>query len=471
MKVLLINPPIKNIISLEMPLFIRQNEGLFPPLGLMYIASYLKKHVDCDVRILDTLAERMDYEAIEEYVRNFKPDIVGITAHTHNLIDVILVVNIIKKIDKKIHVCLGGAHANIFAKESIEIAGVDSVVLGDGEKTFASLIKSIGEGPDLRKVKGVIFKQGTEHISTGSGEDIEDLDTLPFPDRTLLNNNKYYSILGRKSKMTTMISSRGCPYRCTFCSTPKGFYRMRSSANVADEIEACVELGIDEIHFVDDTFNVNIDRAINICNEIKKRRFKIRWSFRARIDKITEDLIRSAKESGCDRIHLGVETSTDEGLKKLKKDVTLEQIRCVFKWTRYLGIKTVAYFLIGCPDERRREDVLRTISFSKEIDPDFALYNILTPYPSTEIYEEILSKGGSATDCWKEFASNPKVDFKPKLCEESLPREELVSLLNLAYREFYLRPRFLFRIMAVPQNLSTFTRRLKAALRIIRLPF
>lgn len=470
MKVLLINPPIKNIISLEIPLFVRQNEGIFPPLGLMYIASYLKKNVDCELKLLDTIAEDMDYDAIEKYVGDFCPDVVGICAHTHNLIDVILVVDIIKKIDKRIHVCLGGPHINVFAQEAIDISCVDSVVLGDGERTFAELVRCIGQRADLRKVKGLIFKQDHQCVSTGLGQDIGDLDSLPFPDRSLLNPKLYYSILGRRPVMTTMISSRGCPYQCTFCSTPKGFYRIRSSQNVVDEIEECMKLGIEEVHFVDDVFNVNPDRIIKICDEIKTRGLKIKWSFRGRIDKITKPLLIRSKEAGCYRIHLGVETSTDEGLKRLKKGITVEQTRKVFKWTREIGINTVAYFLIGCPHEKTRQDILKTINFSKEIDPDFALFNMLTPYPSTELYEEGLRKGEFKSNYWKEFALNPQKDFQPQLWEKGLSREELIFLLNLAYRTFYLRPKFLFRMLTTPQNLGILIHRLKAGLKILELP-
>lgn len=470
MKVLLINPPIKNIISLEMPLFVRQHEGIFPPLGLMYLASYLKENLGCEVKILDTLAEGMDYGAIEKYIQNFHPDVAGIIAHTHNLIDVILVVDIVKKIDKKTHVCLGGPHINAFPQEAIGIACVDSVVLGDGEIAFMELVRCLGGETDLEKVNGLIFKQDGECINTGLRQGIEDLDSLPFPDRRLLDCKKYYSILGRKTVMTTMLSSRGCPYQCTFCSTPRGFYRVRSPENIVDEIEACVKLEIKEIHFVDDVFNVDPERVIKICDEIKTRGLKVKWSFRGRIDKITKPLLISSKQAGCYRIHLGVETSTDEGLERLKKAITVEQIRQAFKWTRDVGIDTVAYFLIGCPHEKTRQDILKTINFSKDLDPDFVLFNLLTPYPSTELYEEGLARGEFKSNYWREFALNPRKSFQPPLWEEWLSREELVELLNLAYREFYIRPKFILKMLTRQQGIGLLARRFKTGFELLRSP-
>lgn len=470
MKVLLINPPVKNIISLELPLLVRQNEGVFPPLGLMYLASYLKNYLDCELKLLDTIAEGMDYEAIEKYIQNFHPDVVGITAHTHNLIDVVLVADIIKKIDEKIHVCLGGPHINVFPQEAIGINGVDSVVLGDGEITHMELVRCLEERTDLEKVKGLIFKQDGKYINTGLREGIKDLDSLPFPDRGLLDYKKYYSILGKKAVMTTMISSRGCPYQCTFCSTPKGFYRVRSPENIVDEIEVCMRSGIEEIHFIDDVFNVDADRVIRICDEIRTRGLKIKWSFRGRIDKITRSLLISLKTAGCYRIHLGVETSTDEGLKRLKKGITVEQVRQVFRWTRDIGVDTVAYFLIGCPHEKTRQDILKTIDFSRDIDPDFALFNILTPYPSTELYEEGLRREEFKSNYWREFALSPRKDFQPQLWQEWLSRKELFELLNLAYRKFYLQPKFLLRMLTTQQGIGLLARRFKTGLNILRLP-
>jgi anaerobic magnesium-protoporphyrin IX monomethyl ester cyclase len=470
MKVLLINPPIDNIIETEVPLLVKQNEGVFPPLGLLYISSYLSKNANCKIEILDSLAKKMSYKEIEQFIWDYRPDIVGITAHTHNLLDVIQVANSVKRVDGGICVCLGGPHVAAFPQEAISISSVDFVVPGEGEVAFAELVKGIEQNNDLTEVRGILFKQADKIIQTGKREGIKELDSLPFPDRLKLDYKKYYSILGRRNIMTTMVSSRGCPYQCIFCSTPKGSYLKRSPENVVDEIEGCLNLGIKEVHFVDDTFNIDPERVVKICEEIIKRKLKIKWSFRGRVDKITKPLLTSLKKAGCYRIHLGVETSSEEGLERLKKGLSVEQIKQAFKRTRDIGINTVAYFLIGCPHEKMKEEVVRTINFSKEIDPDFALFNILTPYPATELYEEGLNKGILKRDCWKEFALNPKKDFRPPFWEEWLSPNELVSLLNLAYRRFYIRPRFMLRAVCVPQHLNILARRLKTGLEVFKLP-
>lgn len=470
MRVLLINPPVENMINTEVPLLVKQNEGVFPPLGLLYIASYLSRNVNCDIEILDSLAGKADYKEIGQFIQNYRPDIVGISAHTHNLIDVILTADIVKKINKHIYVCLGGPHVSAFPREAVSIDSVDFAVPGEGEAVFTELVKSVEEKSDLEKIKGMLFKRAGKIIETEKREGVEELDSLPFPARLKSDRKKYYSILGGGNIMTTMASSRGCPYQCIFCSTPKGFYRKRSPENVADEMEECLNLGINEVHFIDDTFNADPDRVIKICEEIKRRKLKIKWSFRGRVDKFTEDLIKRLKEAGCCRIHLGVEASTDEGLSKLKKGITIKEIRQVFKWARNAGINTMAYFLIGCPHERTKEDIVKTIDFSKDIDPDFALFNILTPYPATRLYEEGMERGMFKRDCWKEFALNPEKDFQPPFWEEWLSRDDLISLLNLAYRRFYIRPRFIMRAICSSRGLNILVKRLKTGLEILKLP-
>lgn len=468
MKVLLVNSPIENMIALETPALVKRNEGVFPPLGLLYIASYLKKHVDCQVKILDTLARDMSYEEIEKYIRGFYPDIVGINAHTHNLIDAIKVADLVKKIKDNTYVCFGGPHVNIFPRETIKIKSVDFVVLGEGEEIFADLVRCIKEKNDFRKVKGILLKQGEEVIQTAQADSFPDINRLSFPDRGLLDNSKYCSILGESSIMTTMVSSRGCPYSCSFCSTHRGFHRVRSAKNIADEIEECIKIGINEVHFVDDTFNVNAQRVIRICEEIKKRKLKLKWSFRGRVNGITKPFLAAVKEAGCYRIHLGVETSSDEGLIRLNKGITIEEVRRVFKWIRHVRIRSAAYFLIGCPHERRREDILRTINFAKEINPDFVLFNILTPYPSTRLYEEGIKKGLFKNDYWREFALNPRKDFAPCFWEEYFNNDQLRELLIFAYKKFYLRPKFLMRVLTNPQNLNLFFRKIKTGIDILK---
>jgi anaerobic magnesium-protoporphyrin IX monomethyl ester cyclase len=464
MKVLLINPLSEKAIDSEEPLFIRRHEGVFPPIGLMYIAAYLKKETDCEVKILDTLADKMDYGEIKESIIDFGPDIAGITAYTNNLRDVIIVSDLVKKVNKNTRVCLGGPHVNIFPREALNIPSVDFLVFGEGEISFTELVKALMNGSSWERIEGIAFKNNNNHVFTGTGKDIENPDILPFPDRSAADYKKYYSLLGKSSFMTTMLSSRGCPFSCSFCGTPRGKYRARSPENIADEMEECLSLGINEVHFVDDTFNADADRVMKLCGEIIKRGLKIKWSFRGRACGVTERFLAELKKAGCYRIHLGVETSTDEGLKILNKGITVKEIRDAFKLIRRSGIESAAYFLIGCPHEKDRKDVLRTIKFSMEIDPDFCLFNILTLYPGTGLCGDAVRKGFLREDHWKDFAMDPSGDFKLPFWEEHLRPEELKDLLDLAYRKFYLRLKFAARFLTASGSVNILIKRIKAGL-------
>ncbi|MCK4648945.1 B12-binding domain-containing radical SAM protein [bacterium] len=467
MKVLLITPPIKNIIQAELPSALSREIGVFPPLGLMYIASYLRKYSDHRVRILDAVAEDLNQTALEQAIRESKPEIIGITAHTNNLVDVLLLTGLIKKIDPKIHINIGGPHARVFPQETLQLPGVDSVIPGEGEISFFQLVEALSQKKTLREVPGLIFKKGEKIISGKRPGSPPNLDRLPFPARGLIKSQRYYYILGRKSTFTTMVSSRGCPYRCTFCSTPKENYRQHSIRSVVQEMEECDHLGVEEIHFVDDTFNLSPEWVISLCQEIKQRGLRIPWSFRGRVDTLTREVLQKLKEANCIRMNLGVETSTDEGLKRLKKGLTIHQIEEVFTWTKEIGIPTVAYFLIGCPHEKSREDILHTFRFAKSLNPDFALFNILTPYPDTELYREGLEKGLFRKDFWREFALQPTKDFEIKVWEEFFTKRELEKILNSIYRRYYLRFPVILRNLKSILHPQDFFWKARAALKIL----
>jgi radical SAM superfamily enzyme YgiQ (UPF0313 family) len=260
MKVLLINPPKKYTIWAGIPEVLNKGVFLYPPLGLMYIQAYLEEHTEHETAILDALADNLNFSQIERKVRDIQPDIVGITVCTHSLLDVVKTVAAVKRASEKIHVCLGGPHVTSFPRESINLAGVDSVISGDGEIVFKELVESFEKRENLRDVKGIILKNNGEIIQTGNPQYIENLDGLPFPKRERLRNlNQYYTSGTESNLMTTMITSRGCPYRCNFCNTSKN-YRCRSPSNVVDEIEQCLKLRIREFYFIDDTFNVSFVR-------------------------------------------------------------------------------------------------------------------------------------------------------------------------------------------------------------------
>jgi len=429
-----------------LPESIDKVRGYNPPLGLLYLAAYLQKHSKHQIEILDCQVEELNYEQIEEKIKEKNPDAIGLTTMTFTLIDVLNIAKIAKKINPEIKIILGGPHVDIYPRETIDQPNIDYLVLGEGEEPLKNLLDNMGSSDNLRQIKGIVFKDKGEIINTGRAELNQDLDSLPFPARHLTPYKKYSSVLSKTTPVTTMFTSRGCPYKCLFCDRPHlgKFFRARSSKNVVDEIEECQKMGIKEILIYDDTFTVNRQRVMDICSEIKKRNLDIHWDVRARVDTIDREMLETMKTSGCQRIHYGVEAGTQKILDVLRKGITLKQTEEAFKLSHEIGLETLAYFMIGSPTETK-EDILETIKFAKKINPDFTHITITTPFPSTDLYRMGLEQKIWPNDYWQKFAEHPHADFLPPVWEKILTKEELILLVQKAYRSFYFRPKYLLK--------------------------
>ena len=458
MKICLINPPNTYELVGNDPVIIKDQQGIYPPLGILYMAAYLKNTDKYDISIIDAQAEDLDHEQVAERVAQIKPDITGLTAMTFTLVDVKLTVQAIRKRIKTI-IIIGGPHTAIFPEECFEKNGLnaDYVIVGEGEKTLDRLAEDIALG----KAKDRIYRQ----LSF-----IENLDELPFPARELTHMDKYYSVLSADTPTTTAFSSRGCPFSCAYCDRPalgKGF-RAMSATRVADEMEDCVKKGIKEIFFYDDTFSVSMKRVMEICAEIKKRNIKIKWDVRTRVNVVNDDLLKAMKEAGCERIHFGVETANPRVVKELQKGTTNLQVEKAFDMCKRHGIKTLAYFMMGNPTETL-EDVKETLALSRRIKPDFMQMTILSPFPATQIYLRAQQEGVIEGDPWRDYARLINDNFRPPLWDQIYTRNELEKHLRWFYGEFYLQPKFILdRIMEV-RNLGQLKRYTSAGLSLLKM--
>jgi radical SAM superfamily enzyme YgiQ (UPF0313 family) len=467
MKVLLINPPRENEIIGNNPSIIEEERGHNPPLGLLYIAAYLEKHAGHDITVIDSQVEGLDYESLTERIRSVNPDIAGLTAMTMTLIDVTKTIAIIKSINKNIRVVLGGPHVHLFPDETINLENVDFLVLGEGEVVFKDLLDNIEDLSVLKKIPGLVFKEDGKIVNTGIQPAIKDLDALPFPARHLVPYEKYSSLLSKGDVVTTIFTSRGCPFKCSFCDRPhlgKAF-RARSAMNVVDEIEECVKIGINEFLFYDDTFTVNKKRVLDICNEIVSRRLDIGWDIRARVDTVDEEILQHLKKAGCQGIHYGIEAGTEKILKILNKGITISKARQVFDLTRRYNIPVLAYFMIGSPTETK-EDIFSTFEVMKALKPDYVHMTILTPFPGTKIYLDGLKNGNIEHDCWRKFAEDPTPDFIPPIWGETFTREELNDLLTEGYRKFYLRPSYILKRIVKVRSFNELKKKTIAGIKV-----
>jgi len=467
MRILLINPPRENEITGNNPSIIEEERGFNPPLGLLYVAAYIEKFSSHAVSVIDAQVEGLGYDALAVRIREAVPDVVGLTVMTFTLIDVMKTVALVKSIDKGIRIVLGGPHVHLFPEETISLEGVDYLVLGEGERTFRELVDRINAPEGLRAVRGLVFREGGEVVNTGLPETINDLDVLPFPARHLVPYRKYGSLLSRGDVVTTVFTSRGCPFRCAFCDRPHlgKRFRPRSAMNVVDEFEECIKMGINEFLVYDDTFAVDKKRVLAICNEIVKRGLDIGWDIRTRVDTIDEEMLAHLRKAGCRGIHYGIEAGTQKVLEALNKGITIEQAERVFRLTRRHKIPILAYFMIGNPSENL-DDIRSTFRVMKRLAPDYVHITILTPFPGTRVYLDGLKRGIIRMDYWREFARAPHKDFVPPHWSEIFTREELEMLLREGYRGFYLRPLYILKQLMRIRSLSELTRKAKAGLKV-----
>lgn len=464
MKILLINPPVENMIQSYAYSDGKQNLdshdfGNFPPLGILYIAAYLEKYSpEHKIFVIDCVSEKISYDALKEKIKDIKPDVAGITSFSITLIDVVKTAKLIKEINPNTHISMGGHHPMAFPKEAIGLESIDSIIIGDGEHAFYQLTKALCENKPIDDITGIYTKQSIKNIKETGDPDprflynlslkpayMEDLDSLPFPARKYLSHIKFFSIVGISKKFTTIISSRGCPYHCIMCDVPYKKYRARSIKNIVDEIEDCMAQGFEEFHFYDDMFNITAERIIEFSNEVLSRKLKFIWDFRGRVNIITKESLLIAKKAGLRMISFGVETGTDEGLKYINKSTTVEQIKNAFKICKELKIKIIADFMLGFPFEKTAADIKKNIEFCYSLNPDYVIFSVLILYPQTPIYNEAVKKNLINPQRWLDFCKNPTKDFYLDYWEEFFTRKELLDMQQKAFERFFLRPGYILK--------------------------
>ncbi len=448
MKVLLIHAPKSGQVWAGVPdVFNDKHAYLYPPLAVMYLSSWLKRHTQHQVQVIDGVVDDLSYVEVGARAAAFKPDVIGISAtSSHSLVDVRGCIEAVRRTCPGAFVVLGGAHVNAFPELSLAL-DVDAAIHGDGEVPLTRLLEALESGEDLEGVPGIILRgPGGELLVGEPAPPVEDLDSLPFPDRAACPPIKYFTPGMRGGRNTTMMSSRGCPHQCVFCDVPHR-YRARSPENVVDEIVECVERhGIDDIHFVDDLFNVSPQRVMDISEEILRRGVKVGWGYKASIRQTTREMIRLAKRAGCYRMHYGVETFTEHGLEALNKKATVEEIRQVVQMTKEEGVKVIVYMIIGSPHERTAQEILDVIPFMHDLAPDYVVYSLFTPYPDAPIFAEGVARGLWEADVWERFMRDPRPDHGlPTTWNEHISKEELLQVFKRVNNAFYFHPRTMAR--------------------------
>ncbi len=437
-RILLISPPFYRIMG-------SHHNGIH--LGICYISSVLKKNGH-EVIIYNAdfcegnsyLDQRKLYENFEHYkivlndlnnpiwkevkdtIKDVNPEYVGIQMYTGTFKSSQNVAAIAKEINPAIKVVVGGTHPTLDPLGTIRFDSYDYIVRGEGEFTLLELLND----NDLHKIDGLTFRTDDNEIVNNKGRNNNNnLDDLPFPDR-----DNFYSGNG-KIDVGAVITSRGCPFQCTYCSSPQIWNRKtnyRSVENVLEELKYLVKHhNISLIRFQDDTFTLNKERAVAIFEGILKNNLNINWICDTRVDKLDRQLIKLMKKAGCARIKVGVESGSDDILKRVKKGITTKQIKEAIGFIKDVGISLTTYFMIGFPGETD-EDVKKTIQFAEEIQADYNSLSIIAPYYGTEMYKGLVNDGFDFSKChWEYFFHQSKEMLLNTKISEDL-RESFLNL-------------------------------------------
>ncbi len=410
-----------------------------PPLGLGYLAAVLRER-GFKVKIIDDLVEKLSTKELFRRLKNSL--VVGITSTTPTFNAALRYAQRIKEIFPHVFVILGGVHVTLKPRDALKHPFVDAVCIGEGEETIVEVAERVEAERSLEGVRGVHFRKDGRIVRNKPRSLISDLDSLPFPAFDLMPLEKY-SLLGFRLEQFPVITSRGCPFRCRYCSSSLFMgrrFRARSAENVVDEIEWLIdEFAAKHIAFSDDTFTLNNRRVEAICDEIIRRGLEVEWSCSSRVDTIRPELLKKMRQAGCTTIYYGAESASPHVLKYYRKGIDIGKIERAVKLTKKAGISVVCSFIIGAPMETR-EDIERTISFAIKLDPDYAQFTILTPYPGTEIYEEAKRENLLITENYDDYTA-----AKPVLKNQHMSPDELLGLLKRCYLRFYLRPSFIVR--------------------------
>jgi anaerobic magnesium-protoporphyrin IX monomethyl ester cyclase len=464
LRVLLIHPPA--ILGVQSLLSHVDNDGgkgigYKPPLGILYVATTLTERTPHEVKVLDAQAENLTPENLAEAAVAFQPDVVGISAWTDFWYPAYRAGELIKQALPQAHLSYGGPHLGIFPHETLDLPFVDSVVVGDGEIPFMYLCNLISNDKLDNSLPGLHFKQFGVKAEPATFYIHADLDDLPIPDRTLLPLKNYTSVLGKSDLVTTMITSRGCPHKCTFCKLNFQKTLARSADSVVREFSRLAALGIREVEIYDDTFTWSKKRLREICEGLIAADNDITFAVRDRVSSASgaPELLDLMYRAGCRRIHFGIESGVQPVLDRMRKRISLEQASQAVLHAKSAGLTVLTYFMFGNLDETL-DDMRRTVDFAIALDADYAQFSITIPYAGTEMYLEALSDGTIAQDYWLAYAINPSENFvPPQIIETHADLQQMMAIRDKAIRRFYFRPKFLYQQLKAVGSLGEFVRK------------
>ncbi|MGM5482434.1 MAG: B12-binding domain-containing radical SAM protein [Nanobdellota archaeon] len=430
-----------------------------PPLNLLYIATILKENKH-NVSFIDALAMGLPFGKLIPYIK--KSEAVIINTSTMSFSEDTLLLEKCKKINPKIKTVIFGSHPTFMPQDCLSKKSVDIIVRKEPEFIIRDLFNKLEKsGSVWKKVKGIGYRTKGSKIIINQDYGFGDINELPIPDRNFLPKNvDYFNPLIKKVPYTTIITSRGCPAQCTFCTVPT-FYgnsiRARDKDLVIKELEQIKKQGYKEFWIRDETFTIYKKRNQEICKEMIKRNLNLSWLCNARVGTVDKETMKLMKRAGCHMIKFGVESGVQRILDNVKKGISVKKTRETFRWAHEVGMDTHAHMMLGMPGETKKT-IEKSINFAKLIDPTTVSFGICTPYAGTPLYYKVLKENskindGSACDLSE---LHEKAFFNEYFT--SLGKDQLEKYVRKAYRKFYLRPSYIFKYLKRINNLEEFRR-------------
>ncbi len=426
----------------------KETGGHQHPINLLYLHGVLKDK-GYRVGILDLEVEHHDDASLDRYLRERAPRVVGISVLTPFYGSSLRISRLARQAGSV--VVWGGSHPSAVPEETLANPEVDVVVRGEGEWTLAELLDRLGTGSSLAGVEGVSYKEdgAAGAVHNPPRPLIEDLDSLPLPDRTALPLKLYRGAAtpGIAKNATVMFTARGCPGLCTFCAANVVHgrrYRYRSVGNIMEEVDRIAALGFEHIVIDDDTFVVKKERILEFCRLMKRDHAGLTWDCDSRVNTMDRELLTAMKDAGCLKLNFGVESGSPRILKLVRKGITLDQVVAAFDMARQVGIERQATFMVGHPTETR-EDLKMTWKLVKRLEPDYLFASVCTPFPGTQYHEYLKERGFLHSGDWDQYRFfNKSVPWR----NEHFSGPELARERDRLLRGFYLRPSYMLRKLA-----------------------
>ncbi len=437
------------ILLIGAPLFLRV---YMPPLGLGYIASVLEEDGH-EVRLISlTTLPVPGLSEIQEEVRRFKPDMVGHTVLSPSANSSRTLFQAIRAAAPDVTLVAGGAHPSALPEHSLTWLGADMAVLREGESSFRELVHALETGQDLSQVKGIAYKENGTVLKTPPRPFERDVDRLPLPAWHLIRPETYPPVppqgMLKDPPATMMLTSRGCPYECSFCASFRTMgraHRTRDPGKVIDEMALLKENhGIREVMLVDLNFTFNRDHAVQVCTEMLRRNFKITWKPLAgfRIDHVDEDLLRLIKQTGCYQVIFGIESFNQCSLDRLKKDLDVKIIHDKIRMAKRIGLNTASFFIVAMPGENE-DQVRHTMREARKSPLDFAGFFCWTPIPGATDWEDFEKTIDLETFTWE------KLNYDEAAYSEEIPTKRLKRLLFVGHFLFYANPKRIWKLLGL----------------------